>query len=314
MAHRATLWLKDQSLQHKLLTLYILLFVLPFFYLLYVIWMLSQAMDAAESGLTYARLSLRIGVPAAFVMASAAFLLMQQSARRMRKVTHHAINFVRELNPEVPELDVEPDEVQRISGFVTDMISELRQKLSDVDRYASELAEANQKLTEMAVNDGLTQLYNHKHARQMLLQELRRAERFHHPLSIIMLDLDNFKAFNDTYGHLLGDKALRDVSRILRHHVRGVDIPTRYGGEEFLIILPEAGLDIAGTVAERLRAAIAAHAFETGHASSPTTHLTASLGVATIDGDTSTDLDLIGEADRRLYVAKREGKNRVQTA
>ncbi len=302
-----------RTLSYKLLLLYILMFVLPGGFLMYVIWDLRNAALNPEATLTLTGLSLQLGVPAAVLMSCAAFALMYRSMRRIHSITEHASTFYKEIHgaAAVPkDLSEDSDEVQRISHYVTDMIGELRRKINDVDQYAQDLDQANRKLMEVAVVDGMTQLYNHKHIRHLLVTELRRAERFSHPLAIMMLDIDNFKNFNDTYGHLVGDRALRDISRAIRNNIRTVDVPARYGGEEFLVILPEATIDGGVMVAERVRQAIEDFGFDTGRGIRKT-HITASIGVAAYEGASITDSELISTADARLYEAKRAGKNRV---
>jgi diguanylate cyclase (GGDEF)-like protein len=310
---KETLSISNRTLSHKLLILYALMFLLPGGFLLFVIWDLMQAVQDTESTVRLTGLSLRLGIPAAVLMSCSAFLLMYRSMRKIRKVTEEAGDFYKERHgaAAIPvDVAEENDEVQRISHYVTDMISELRRKISDVDQYAQDLDQANKKLIEVAVVDGMTQLYNHKHIRHLLIAELRRAERFSHPLAIMMIDIDDFKQFNDTYGHLVGDRALRDVSRIIRNNVRTVDVPARYGGEEFLVILPEATIDGGLLVAERVRQAVEEHVFDTGRGMHKS-RVQVSIGVGAYEGAAMTDSELISQADARLYEAKRSGKNRV---
>ena len=310
---KETLSIANRTLSHKLLILYALMFLLPGGFLLFVIGDLVQSAQDPGSALLLTSLSLRLGIPAAVLMSCAAFLLMYRSMRKISQVTEEAGNFYKEMHgaTTVPaDVTEENDEVQRISHYVTDMIGELRRKINDVDQYAQDLDQANKKLIEVAVVDGMTQLYNHKHIRHLLIAELRRAERFSHPLAIMMIDIDDFKQFNDTYGHLVGDRALRDVSRIIRNNVRTVDVPARYGGEEFLVILPEATIDGGVLVAERVRQAVEEHVFDTGRGMHKS-RVQVSIGVGAYEGAAITDSELISQADARLYEAKRGGKNRV---
>ena len=154
----------------------------------------------------------------------------------------------------------------------------------------------------MANTDGLTGLYNHRHLQERLAQEIERAERYGRPLSVVMADLDHFKAFNDTFGHPSGDEVLIEVASTLRHVSRASDILARYGGEEFTLILPETGDSEARVVAERARECVAALRLEAG--------VTLSLGVASYRPGGSKE-ELIGAADAALYEAKRQGRNRV---
>ena len=169
------------------------------------------------------------------------------------------------------------------------------------------------EVARQAVTDELTGLANNRRFGEALQRELERAERFGHPLGLVMIDLDDFKEVNDTHGHLQGDAVLREVADVLRSHSRAVDEPARYGGEELAIVLPET--DLAGTrlLAERIRAAVAERAVPHVNDGDPL-HITASFGIASFPVD-GTDRDgLIEAADSALYRAKRGGKNRVEAA
>lgn len=164
----------------------------------------------------------------------------------------------------------------------------------------------------LATIDGLTGLLNHRHLQERLRKELERAARYHHTLSVLMLDVDGFKQFNDTFGHPQGDVLLQSIAEILRQNVRGADIVGRYGGEEFLIVLPETARDDAYVLAERIRAAVEAAWFPTGDGYA--VNKTVSIGVASYPDDATTPDQLVQHADAALYRAKRSGKNRVLTA
>jgi diguanylate cyclase (GGDEF)-like protein len=150
----------------------------------------------------------------------------------------------------------------------------------------------------------LTGLYNHRYFYHLLETELKRARRYGRSLSLIMLDIDHFKQFNDRFGHLSGDEALRCLAQILRKNSRGVDMVARYGGEEFAIILPETDLPQGSIQAERLRAAAAEQEW-------PESQLTISLGAAALTADMARAEDLVRDADRALYEAKNAGRNQV---
>ena len=158
--------------------------------------------------------------------------------------------------------------------------------------------------TRLANTDPLTGLYNHRYFYHLLEIEVKRARRYGRPVSLIMLDIDHFKQFNDRFGHLAGDEALRCLAQILRKNSRGVDMVARYGGEEFAIILPETDLAQAAVQAERLRTAAAEQQWPEGQ-------LTISLGVAALAADTSKAEDVVRDADRALYQAKAAGRNQV---
>ncbi len=168
-------------------------------------------------------------------------------------------------------------------------------------------------VSEQAVTDELTGLANNRGFRELIAKEATRAERFGHVLSLIMLDIDDFKQINDTYGHLQGDKVLRMVGRVLKDESRGVDEPARYGGEEFAVVLPETGIEGALDLAERVRARIESEQVPRAGGAG-TVSVTASVGAASMHGSASGAEALIAAADAALYEAKRAGKNQVASA
>ncbi len=168
-------------------------------------------------------------------------------------------------------------------------------------------------VSEQAVTDDLTGLSNKRRFRDLVTKEAGRAERFGHPLSLLMLDIDDFKQVNDTYGHPQGDEVLRRVARALDSESRWVDEPARYGGEEFAIALPETGPEGAVEVAERVRARIEAEEVPL-RSGDGTIRVTASIGTATMPGSASDVETLVAAADAALYEAKKAGKNRVTAA
>ncbi len=177
------------------------------------------------------------------------------------------------------------------------------------------LAIANARLhretVELSLTDALTGIANRRDLERRLNMELPRAERFGAPLSIIMADIDHFKAYNDTHGHPLGDEILRTVAEILVESVRSIDTVARYGGEEFTIVLPHIEKEQALEVAEKLREAIGSHEFPYAD-TQPGGRITFSLGVATFPDDATTIQDILNAADVALYHAKSRGRNRVE--
>jgi diguanylate cyclase (GGDEF)-like protein len=169
---------------------------------------------------------------------------------------------------------------------------------------------ANEGLLRFAFTDYLTGLRTRGYFEQQLELEFKRAERRRQKFSLLMIDIDHFKSTNDTFGHHVGDKELRDIASILMKDMREVDTVARYGGEEFVMILPETTEAGASFVAQRLRRAVEQAKFFAGspHA---VQHLTISIGIAVFDTDAQFKRDLIEFADAALYAAKRGGRNRV---
>ena len=164
----------------------------------------------------------------------------------------------------------------------------------------------HEEIARLAVTDGLTGLYNHRAFQEKLSEEINRAERYVKTFSLIMLDIDHFKSFNDIYGHQTGDRALKEISKIISGELRTVDFPARYGGEEFIIILPETWCDGAVIVAERIRNAVAEHPFTSE--GGERLLLNISAGVACYPDDAASKEDLIKKADKALYFCKRPRK------
>ncbi len=178
---------------------------------------------------------------------------------------------------------------------------------------AIENTKLHQKLNQMAITDGLTGLYNHRYFHDRLQHNIDIARRYMRPFSLLMIDIDHFKMFNDTYGHQAGDRVLRHVAKKLKITLRGTDILARYGGEEFAIQLLETSHDRACLVAGRLVEVFANDKIDLPTADEPVA-ITVSIGVATFPHDGETSTDLIRFADEGLYAAKRAGRNQVGLA
>ncbi len=166
----------------------------------------------------------------------------------------------------------------------------------------------HEEILQLARTDGLTGLNNHRTFHEELDVELKRARRFSNHLSLLLIDIDFFKKYNDTYGHQGGDTALKDLAAIFKKNLRGIDSAARYGGEEFTVILPETTLNGALKTAERIREETGLHPFMM---SARETYLTVSIGVSVFPEDAMNKEDLIKTADDALYMAKRLGRNKV---
>lgn len=166
-----------------------------------------------------------------------------------------------------------------------------------------------QQLRELARTDSLTGLFNQRHFRDALLQEMERTQRSHNPTSLMFIDLDFFKQVNDTHGHEVGNLALQHLANLLTNNLRRLDVAARYGGEEFVVILPGTDLFTGRMVAERIRGFI-----ENNHVAiaGGELKLTASIGIDVYRSGDSDDIEsFVARADKLLYQAKRGGRNRV---
>ncbi len=175
-------------------------------------------------------------------------------------------------------------------------------------RFSKDLAASNERLQRLALTDALTELPNRRFAMERLDQEWALSKRGDRTLSCMMVDIDYFKPINDKYGHQVGDEALKYVANVLRHSARTQDVVCRYGGEEFLVICPDTGIDAAYQCAERLRLNVAALKFKNQEAD---IGLTISVGVAEKKEDVASIDDLLSRADECLYAAKQGGRNRT---
>jgi diguanylate cyclase (GGDEF)-like protein len=171
-------------------------------------------------------------------------------------------------------------------------------------------AEEGELYKQLSRIDGLTELYNYTFFQQLLKTEVERAQRYGHQLSLLMIDIDNFKEYNDSHGHPAGDEALRKLSRVMSRAVRGCDYIARYGGDEFVVVLPETDQSEARTIGERLRTLVARTKFN-GAPVVKEGIITVSVGLATFPGDAQTKEDLIKRADQALYRAKAKNRNNL---
>lgn len=229
------------------------------------------------------------------------------------KVTESAKAFSRDLGPQVAIDDLINDAREKL-GSMARQYGELVQALSRVvaekEQLAEQLRQTNIALAEQASTDALTKLPNRRAFDEAFTRDLARAERSRHPLSLAVLDVDHFKKFNDTYGHATGDLVLRCVADALASCVRSGDIAARFGGEEFAVILPETDLSGGLIAGERMRKAIGNKVIETPQGK---VGVTVSIGLVTFNPSRgqSTPAKLFELADRALYCAKQQGRNRV---
>jgi len=217
-----------------------------------------------------------------------------------------------------PLSDADRPVVEEILGAVRRVhdsdirVGDLERRVLDLSKENLELLGRNRMLSEVSARDMLTGLYNRWYLIEKIESEINRSLRHGSPMALLMLDLDHFKSVNDTYGHIAGDHVLQVVARLLKESCRVYDVPGRYGGEEFCLLLPETEVDSTPSVAERIR-----HRLETTQMmiTGGSVVVTASIGIAGVD-PTSVDPvlspgALIDRADRALYSAKNRGRNCV---
>lgn len=198
---------------------------------------------------------------------------------------------------------------ESLSGRFTEADMDFLKSVTVHLAAAIDRAMLHRQVHRMAIMDELTQVYNRRYLNQRLREEVRRAKRSRRPLTILLLDIDHFKTFNDTYGHLVGDAVLRDLAQILSRTVRETDLVARYGGEEFCIVAFECNLEQAKVLAERLQAAIRATPVAADMPEGPLT-ITVSMGLASLPEDGEDERVLLERADEALYHAKQTGRNR----
>jgi diguanylate cyclase (GGDEF)-like protein len=208
------------------------------------------------------------------------------------------------------------DEVGTLMTSFTNMLSTIEQQAIQINSFTTRLDAAykeievtNAKLKETSFRDEVTGLYNRRFFSLRLEEEMSRFKRFNHPVSVVVLDIDGFKNVNDEFGHAVGDETLREIAQILMKHSRGINVVSRFGGDEFAVLLVETSKAGARLYADRIRQVVATFPFSHGK------QVTASFGVASLpDDEVTTSDDLFRAADEALYAAKRAGKNQVVAA
>lgn len=203
--------------------------------------------------------------------------------------------------------------ISKVAGRAMEKIrltEENRSLLAKLKKKSEELEFANKALRELSIRDGLTGLYNHRYFQETIATEIFRSRRYSRTFSLLFMDIDLFKKYNDVNGHPEGDKLLITLSRILVENLRSSDFVARYGGEEFVMILPETPKKSAFGVADEIRRKIADHPFD-GREALPQGKVTVSMGVASYPEDGRDVSSLILIADQALYQAKAQGRNKI---
>jgi diguanylate cyclase (GGDEF)-like protein len=202
-------------------------------------------------------------------------------------------------------------EVGYLTQVFNQMVARLRKGREQLAAANEALTEKNRELEILSITDSLTGLYNRKHLMESLSGEIGRASRYEHPFALLIIDIDHFKKFNDTYGHLAGDEVLRKMGKLFQKSIRSCDYAARYGGEEFIIVMPEIGRDEGVKAAERIRANLAKEKIDAnGHSVA----VTISVGVASFPEHGDDAQGIISKADAALYQAKKRGRDRVVVA
>lgn len=195
--------------------------------------------------------------------------------------------------------------LQTITGFAISLL--MAMGIFGIRRLFQELDAQKRYLMRLSREDSLTLLFNRRHMMELAEEKFRSAKRFKRPLSVLMIDIDRFKLINDRFGHEMGDRSLKEAALRIREHVRDVDLVGRWGGEEFLVLLPEAELHEGLEIAERIRLGFADSRSET------TPHITVSVGLAFIRPGDERIEELIDRSDRAMYTAKDAGRNCVRS-
>lgn len=250
-------------------------------------------------------------------------LLAQRTVRRLIEPIAQLSQIARRVSRGELDVDLDlpqfhrNDEIGVLARTFEQMLLRLRTNQREIERSNAELRErnaelrrANEVLEQLSITDGLTKLHNHRHFQDLLAREARRSDRTGEPLSLMLVDLDDFKRLNDRYGHAAGDQVLARVALILNERVRETDVLARYGGEEFVVLSPSTDLTGARILAEKIRLAIEQSGFAVDELPTPLL-VSVSIGVALYDGSAKR---LFREADAALYRAKALGKNCVVAA
>jgi len=237
----------------------------------------------------------------------AAYLLSLSLVRPLGRLTGGAAKVAAgDLEVDIPVRG--SSEVGYLTEVFNDMVARLRQGREELAAINETLRQKNEELHEISITDSLTGLYNRKHLMETLDKEVARSQRYKHNFALLVVDIDHFKKYNDTYGHLAGDEVLRILASVFKDSIRGCDYAARYGGEEFIVILPENGPEEGVEAAERIRDMVTKEKFV---GNKRRVKVTVSVGVASYPQSGEDPESIIREADGALYQAKKLGRNRV---
>jgi diguanylate cyclase (GGDEF)-like protein len=244
------------------------------------------------------------------IMGLGAYLLGLSMVRPLDRLTSGAARVAAgDLQVDIPVSS--RSEVGYLTEVFNSMVARLRRGREKLAAINETLRQKNEELHKISITDSLTGLYNRKHLMDTLDREVARSERHKHPFALLIIDIDHFKEYNDTYGHLAGDEVLRRLASVFKESIRSCDYAARYGGEEFIFLLPETGAEDGAQAAERIRSRVAEEEF--GSSDKPTV-VTVSVGIAAYPNHGDNPKTIVGLADDALYKAKERGRNRVVLA
>ncbi len=219
---------------------------------------------------------------------------------------------LKRLNRNIPESIHDTAEEMKKELTESEHSLEITHITESIMNFCGDIEEKNKKLDELHIRDEKTNLYNYRHFKEHLIIEVERAKRLGDKVSLAMIDIDYFKLYNDSNGHIVGDDVLKGIADIISMQCRASDVPSRFGGEEFALLFPKTSSFTARDIAERLRKIISADPFP-NEKDQPDGQLTVSVGTATYPDDATDWYTLVNNADKALYMAKSSGRNRVVT-
>lgn len=307
--------LSSRGVYGQVLVAYSLMSILPILIILYLSFYYILPTIPIEERLAFTDPIVQAMIWSIVLFPLLGLYMVITMAKRIEKLAE-AIRVMEEQLPEKVESKTVPDTQDEI-GTLAKQFFEMRdiitKQMEQLNESNLKVLDANQRLQEMSIRDGLTTLFNRRHFDGRLEEEAQRARRYARKFALEMIDIDHFKRVNDTYGHTCGDEILKQIAQIMKENTRETDVICRYGGEEFSILLIETDEESAYDHAERLRETVAASPFTNGQ--DPLSEkVTISVGVAFFPQDGGDPQRLVESADGALYAAKRGGRNQVKRA
>ncbi len=296
-----------QRVKQKILIALALSSAIPLLILTYVLYAhIVPLLDSEEHRIVIRALQVLIGFTA-LLMAAGGYVIWDVAAAVARTATIIGDSkHLDQIGQRSDEIGTLMQSFSRMLGTIENQAQEINTFAARLDAAYKELETTNSRLKEFSFKDDVTGLYNRRFFSIRLEEEISRYRRFNHPVSVVLLDLDGFKEVNDRMGHAAGDETLRDIAQILLKHSRGINVISRYGGDEFAVLLVETPKAGARLYADRIRQVVSTYPFTHGLS------VTASFGVSSLPEDMAMSPDdIIRSADDALYAAKRAGKNKV---